>query len=175
MAAGSALGLAEQPPLHPAEYSWGYDYYGEDDADYRYTGGAADYRHYPDYREQDWQPGRYQTKFGQVESEDRSEVRPVYSPAGETAHTADTNGEALASIHVKIFKNHRSESGGELSGAGGEADLRTDGSEQEVAVEFYQPEATTPAIPYVVYSEELNPWTIMEKGVDTKHLYKRGE
>ena len=28
-------------------------------------------------------------------------------------------------------------------------------------------------IPYIVYSNEQNPWTVLENGVDTNHLYKR--
>ena len=28
-------------------------------------------------------------------------------------------------------------------------------------------------IPYIVYSNEQNPWSVMEDGEDTDHLYKR--
>ena len=41
---------------------------------------------------------------------------------------------------------------------------------------FYQDlETPTPApdIPYIVYSNEENPWTVIENGYETDHLYKR--
>ena len=30
-----------------------------------------------------------------------------------------------------------------------------------------------PEIPYIVYSNEENPWTVMDEGFETNHLYKR--
>ena len=41
---------------------------------------------------------------------------------------------------------------------------------------FYQDlDTPTPApeIPYIVYSNEENPWTVINNGLQTNHLYKR--
>merc|ERR550534_2822726 len=40
-------------------------------------------------------------------------------------------------------------------------------------VNFYQPERKEPEAPYVVYSEEHNPWNYLDSGKSTDHLYHR--
>jgi len=40
-------------------------------------------------------------------------------------------------------------------------------------VNFYQPERKEPETPYVVYSEEHNPWNYLDSGKSTDHLYHR--
>jgi len=45
--------------------------------------------------------------------------------------------------------------------------------EEAPEVDFYRPDKKEPETPYVVYSEEHNPWNYLESGQSTDHLYHR--
>jgi len=155
VAASDMLGIDDDPD--PSQVTWVYDYYTDYDADYRYNGLHAPLPQYQDMDYREYPGGRhyYQTLFtSNHEMEDRMEtsdsmailhdsIRPVYNPTDERE---DTNAPEPITAQPDMF------------------------SGEVMDVTSSRPSSN---IPYIVYSNEQNPWSVMEDGEDTDHLYKR--
>ena len=148
-----------------------YDYYNYDQQDYSYNGYYSPTGYYSsppyelNYRHLPYDEKSYQTNFKISEHQVIPPIETVLS---------DDSSDLVEKVHYKKSKKkvHPIYAAEEESYTTNE-DLNTIKSEPEpVIANLSDPDKSSPSIPYVVYSEEHNPWDFLETGLSTDHIYK---
>ena len=143
-----------------------YDYYEDSyNSYYGPTGPYYDSVH-PYYQEVDFrhlpfQQEMYQTKF----IINKHNFLPIIEQ-----DLVSPEVEYVKTEHV--LKNIKPVYIPEVFSEASEEDMKTSESVSEpVKVNFFEPDAKVPSVPFIPYSDQHNPWNILHTGQNTDHLY----
>ena len=144
----------------------GYDYHEDSyNSYYRPTGSYYDAAH-PYYQEMDFRhlpfhQEMYQTKFIINEKN----IIPI-----SEQDSVSPDVDYVKTEHV--LKNIKPVYIPEVYSEASEEDINTSESVSEpIKVNFFEPDAKVPSVPFITYSDQHNPWNIMHTGQTTDHLY----